>query len=840
MESRREFIKKAASLTGAAGLAAFMPPSIQRAFAINPAAGTTFLDAEHVVILMQENRSFDHCYGTLSGVRGFNDPRAVTLPDKRPVWLQTNEKGETYAPFRLNIKETNATWMGSLPHGWTDQVDARNGGRYDQWLIAKAPGRKDYKHMPLALGYYNRDDIPFYYSLADAFTICDQNFCSSLTGTTPNRLHLWTGKVREDAGSQARIRNEETDYSAEAQWKTFPERLEENGASWKIYQNEISVGVGFSGEEDDWLSNFTDNPIEWFTQYRVKFHPPYINYIPKKVELLNGQIKTGEEKLLTLTAGSEEYAQLKRRLDQGKKELEIIMNDAKVYTTENWNKLSQAEKNIHQKAFTTNVNDPDYHQLTSVSYDDNGTTREMKVPKGDVLHQFRKDVNEGTLPAVSWLVAPSNFSDHPGSPWYGAWYLSESMDILTKNPDVWKKTIFILCYDENDGYFDHVPPFVPPVPGKPETGSVSNGIDTSMEDVTLEMDLKRKPASHARGSAVGLGYRVPLVVASPWSRGGAVNSQVFDHTSIIMFLEKFLSHKTGKKIEETNISSWRRTVCGDLTSVFKPYNGETMKIPEFVKKKEFYEGIHKAQFKKLPVMPAPLSNDEIIKISAGKFITGRMPVQEKGTRPSSALPYELFVDGRLDLDRKSFVFTFVVKNEIFKDKAAGAPFNVYAFGKEWTTRNYAVGPGQRSDDAWPLSIFESGNYHFRVDGPNGFMREYKGSVDDRIYVSFGLEVDKESRYTGNAILTIITRPEESGVVEVIDNSYGQKKQVIRNKETTGLMTPNQLVIKSSKSSGWYDSTVRLSGTPFEVRLAGRIETGKESVTDPAIDRPFSS
>src|SRR5690625_6626030 len=82
----------------------------------------------------------------------------------------------------------------------------------------------------------------------------------------------------------------------------------------------------------------------------------------------------------------------------------------------------------------------------------------MQVPKGDVLYQFRKDVDEGKLPAVSWVVAPGKFSDHPGYPWYGAWYISEVMSILTKNPEVWKKTIFIINYDENDGYFDHIPP----------------------------------------------------------------------------------------------------------------------------------------------------------------------------------------------------------------------------------------------------------------------------------------------------------------------------------------------------------------------------------------------
>src|SRR6186997_2304686 len=98
MDNRREFIKKAAMLSGAAGIFNALPDSIQKALAIDPRVGSTYLDAEHVVILMQENRSFDHCFGTLQGVRGFNDPRAITLPNKSPVWLQTNEAGETFAP----------------------------------------------------------------------------------------------------------------------------------------------------------------------------------------------------------------------------------------------------------------------------------------------------------------------------------------------------------------------------------------------------------------------------------------------------------------------------------------------------------------------------------------------------------------------------------------------------------------------------------------------------------------------------------------------------------------------------------------------------------------------
>src|SRR5690242_14304871 len=133
MDSRRDFLKKLTLLSGGAGLMGIIPPSIQKALAINPDPGTTWLDAEHVVFLMQENRSFDHCFGTLQGVRGFNDPRTISLPDKNPVWLQTNADGQTFAPFRLDMHNSKATWMGGLPHSWSDQVDARNGGKYDKW-----------------------------------------------------------------------------------------------------------------------------------------------------------------------------------------------------------------------------------------------------------------------------------------------------------------------------------------------------------------------------------------------------------------------------------------------------------------------------------------------------------------------------------------------------------------------------------------------------------------------------------------------------------------------------------------------------------------------------------
>src|SRR5579863_8344519 len=139
-DTRREFLKKSAMLTAAAGAAQLFPELILRALAIEPPEGSTWQDAEHVVILMQENRSFDHMLGTLRGVRGYNDPRAIRLPNGNPVWLQSNKEGQTYAPFRLDIKNTKATWMDSLPHSWANQVNARNDGKFDKWLENKRSG----------------------------------------------------------------------------------------------------------------------------------------------------------------------------------------------------------------------------------------------------------------------------------------------------------------------------------------------------------------------------------------------------------------------------------------------------------------------------------------------------------------------------------------------------------------------------------------------------------------------------------------------------------------------------------------------------------------------------
>ncbi|OKS87506.1 phosphocholine-specific phospholipase C [Mucilaginibacter polytrichastri] len=853
MDNRRDFIKKAALLSGATGLFNVLPTSIQKALAIDPQPGSTYLDAEHIVILMQENRSFDHCYGTLRGVRGYNDPRAIDLPDKNKVWLQSNTKGETYAPFHLDIKNTKATWMSSLPHSWANQVNARNDGKFDQWLNVKQSGYKSYAHMPLTLGYHTRQDIPFYYALADSFTVCDQNFCSALTGTNPNRLFFWSGTIREEQNetAKANVWNDDMDYGT-LKWKTFPERLEENGVSWKCYQNEMSIDVGFKGEEDPWLSNFQDNPLEFFEQYNINLHPEHIAQLKKQLTTLPEEIAALQKQIAALPAGDAHIDHLQLQARQKQLDLDNIKKNAHLLEPGQFEKLSQHQQNIHLKAFDTNKRDPKYHTLTDLPYNDDGTPRSMKAPAGDVLHQFREDVKADKLPTVSWLTAPENFSDHPSAPWYGAWYVSEVMDILTQNPEVWKKTIFILTYDENDGYFDHVPPFTAPHSHKPGTGKVSEGIDTRVEYVTLEQEEARKdfPEKYDRECSIGLGFRVPMVIASPWSRGGWVNSEVFDHTSTLQFLEHFLDKKTGKKIKETNISDWRRNMCGNLTSAFRPHNNDKIADPEFLSKDVFLESIHKAQFKKLPGDFKILNKDEIAQINKAPHLSPYMPKQEKGIRAACALPYQLYADGKLSADKKAFEITFASKDTIFGEHTAGGPFNVYAPGKyihkddsqkfdNLRTWAYGVKPNDELSDQWPLHEFENANYHLRTYGPNGFFREFKGNAQDpaiETVFEYQPSLTSNKKLTGNVELKVKNLSKDTNyTIEVVDNAYktGKRKKLLVASGKDGAKT--SFVLDLTKSFGWYDFSIKVDGhNSFEKRYAGRVETGKSSFSDPVM------
>ena len=184
---------------------------------------------------------------------------------------------------------------------------------------------------------------------------------------------------------------------------------------------------------------------------------------------------------------------------------------------------------------------------------------------------FAADVAAGNLPQVSWIVAPTVQSEHPPFPVaVGEDYTAQIVSALMGNPKVWASTVFILSYDENGGYYDHVaPPTAPAGTAKEYVGDLP----------------------------IGLGFRVPTTVVSPWSRGGRVCSDVLDHTSTLLFLEKRFG------VEVPNISDWRRSTSGDLTTALD-FSGFDASVPALPATKERAAALT-AACQKLPAAKPP-------------------------------------------------------------------------------------------------------------------------------------------------------------------------------------------------------------------------------------------
>jgi phospholipase C len=835
MQTRRDFLKLAAMLSGASAVSGFIPDSIQRAYAIAPESGSTFLDAEHVVILMQENRSFDHMLGTLRGVRGFNDPRALRLPNGNSVFVQTDGSGASYAPWRLDIKDTRITWMGSIPHSRNSQVDAWNQGGHDGWIEAKRSGNHEYRSVPMTMGHYTREDLPFYYALADAFTVCDQNYCAVMTSTTPNRSTFWTGTVRDRQAKDSKVYMRNGEYERlQMPWKTFPERLQEAGINWKFYQNEVTYS-GLTDEHDAWLGNFGCNVLEFFAAYNIEAYPGFPLAIQAQISRETAQIAKLQDQAAK-ERDPQAASHILAQIEEAKKRVATLQLQDSGSGSGRYSQLTEAQRALHHAAFVTNAASPDSHELDELSFTSDGKPEKMVVPKGDIFYQFRKDVSEGKLPAISWLSSPEKFSDHPTSPWYGAWYVSEAMDILTKNPEVWKKTIFILTYDENDGYFDHAPSFVAADPKRPETGGASAGIDTGIEYTYAEDELAQGVAqTEARSGPIGMGYRVPTIIASPWTRGGWVNSQLFDHTSTLMFLENFIEKKYGKTVKEENISAWRRAVAGDLTSAFRPYDRKESEL-NFLDRNKFVTGIEQARYKEIPSNFRKLAANEIDDINRDLHHSSFTSYQEPGTRPACALPYELYAEGGLTQDGTQFELRLTAGNGVHGNKAAGAPFNVYlrnlneAGDGRFQAATYAVKAGDTLQQQFPLSLFAGSKYLIEVHAPNGFYRSFTGASDFR-HVQIHTEYEKRgASLTGNLVIHLHNTSSEELAITVADNSYktGTKRRMLDPDRASSL------VLNLKQSHGWYDFTVKVDGSGAEARFAGRVETGRPSWSDPLI------
>ncbi|GAN67299.1 phosphocholine-specific phospholipase C [Acetobacter orleanensis] len=825
MATRRDFLKYALLSGVAAGSASALPSSIRRAFAIAPEVGSTWKDAEHVVILMQENRSFDHVFGSLQGVRGFNDPRGMAQPNGNPVFMQSSQSGETYLPWRLNIQDTRVTWMGSIPHSRDSQVDAWNGGAHNGWIDAKKSHHKGYDRYPLTMGYYTREDLPFYYALADAFTVCDQNYCGAMTSTTPNRLLFMTGTVRDrqDTSSRVYMRNGEI-LEGGMTWGTFPERLEQAGVSWKYYQNELTQTGGMSEAERSWLSNFSTNVLECFDQYAVSANPGFQEWLDARLSDCREHLdRLNSREMLVSDTLAEKRVEAQMLMD-------VLMRRKQSAKTPD--KLTPEERSLFEKAFVINKADENYRKLEKLTFHDGGKTITMNAPKGDVLYQFRQDVKGGKLPSVSWLSAPEHFSDHPTSPWYGAWYVSEVMDILTENPEVWKKTIFIITYDENDGYFDHCCSYAAPDPHHPETGHSSSSIGLDgLEYTTAEDEIARGVPKHqARSGPIGLGFRVPMIVASPWSRGGWVNSQLFEHTSTLRFLEAFVQEKFGKKITETNISPWRRAISGDLTSCFRDYDGAVPSLP-FLQRDNYLQRVEDAKDRPMPSGFQTLDAGAVAELRESPEKLHQAMRQEPGYRSACALPYEPYCDGGVSRDGRHISLRLKAGTGLYGKRAAGLPFNVYRYTnpaeQAMQAGTYAVAAGDRLDVPCEMKTFASGQYDVAVHAPNGFYRRYKGRQN-------GLRIEAACQYLVGRKNDLVVSLTNHGT-DVADLVYtfkdGQVSKTVR-------LSPGQTRVLSfdlAQTAMWYDIALSArSEAEFLFQFAGRVETTRPSKTDMAM------
>lgn len=442
--TRRDLIKLAGAAVGTNLGGTFLSGCNGRASVGSPvptAACSKLGDIQHVVILIQENRSFDHYFGSYKGVRGFSDASAA-YQQPYPSNTTSPPLGKLL-PFHLDNSTINSACTPDITHDWVPQHQSWDNGAMDGFVTSRFPINAN--DAVLSMGYYNRGDLPYYYALADAFTICDNYFCSVIGPTDPNRLYTMAASI-DPAGQnggpliETLVTNRSSFYGR-LTYATMPEQLQARGISWKVYSS----------------------PDE---------------------TILNG----------------------------------ILSNNVLPYFK--------------------NFQDP-----SSVLYQ-NGLVPQFPT-------DFLSDVLTGNLPQVSWLIPSVITSDHPPAPAvFGESIVSLIVDALAANPALWAKTVLFLTYDENGGFFDHVSPLTAPA-GTPGEYLTAPSV----------------PDANAEGSPpilgpIGLGFRVPMIVVSPFSRGGFVSSDLFDHTSVLRFLETLFG------AEVPNLSAWRRAAVGDMTSAF--------------------------------------------------------------------------------------------------------------------------------------------------------------------------------------------------------------------------------------------------------------------------------
>ena len=543
----------------------------------------TIADVKHVVILMQENRSFDHYFGTLSGVRGFGDKQALTYQDGTSIFQQP-DAARTDLGYLLPYNLTEQV-DGDLDHSWDGDHEARNGGLWNDWVAAKTEE---------TMGYFTRDEIPFHYAVADAFTICDGYHQAIMGPTSPNRMYWWTGT---SSGFTSNPNDYEVDFGPDAgtaEVTTYPELLQKAGVDWQVYTNHQ---VGDSGSFPDFfLGDFGDNPLWFYQQYN------------------SSNSRSG---------GTGELA------DRG--------------AVTPWQ---------------TDAGAPPLSQAHAAY----------------VLSEFINDVKHNTLPQVSWIVAPAGYCEHPSyTPDYGAHYVNTVLQTLMSNPELWKNTALFVTYDEHDGFFDHQ---LPPVP------------EPTVTDEYID------------GQPIGPGTRVPMLICSPWTRGGYVDSNVYNHTSMLQFLAAW----TG--VKPANVTPWRASVTGDLTAAFD------FKHPDF------------SVPANIPTLEQTWALTQLTGGSTTPPAEGdqRMPAQEPGCRPHRPSVHQPFADATVN--RRTGHVTARLTNT----GRVGVSFAVYPDALlPAAPTPVTVLPSSRGAYVWDATA-TAGKYAFSVYGPDGFLTSFAGTV----------------------------------------------------------------------------------------------------------------
>lgn len=522
-------------------------------------------------------RSLDCNNDVNAQVRGFNDRAAPALKDGSPPFKQPfnghlHPIDKHLLPFHLSFNKSAASCMPAPEMAYPSDVGIINGGWLDAWNTAREPG--------FGMSYFDRTDLPFYYAMADSWSIGDQYFQSSQTATNPNRQFLFSGRncdgniTPPDNATAPTFCHLDDDESEGLKWETMAETLQAAGVTWRVLQ------------END---NFDDNAFEWFQTF--------IDSKPGSVLFDNG---------------------------------------------------------VH--------------------------------PVTDIVTAFSDLVTQDALPQVTWIIAPAALSEHANNhPADGEDLTARLLRVLGSNPAVYSKTVFILNYDEGGQFFDHH--WVPMPPSSPSEGKSSV---TTMGEL-LPISQQGVPA----GSPFGLGFRVPLIIVSPWTRGHLVYSEVCDHTSVIKFVEKRF------QVTCPNISPWRRSIVGDLTHAFDWMNPD-FSWPSLPDTKGNVNA-SAWQCAHLPPPKLPLFQS--------------MPVQETGGRVLRPLPYVLDIR-TIGTTAESLTLAFESRG------SQGAAFQVYNLADtSLPPRKYTVGAGLSLEDEWAL---QGGGYNIAAYGPNGFVRKFAG------------------------------------------------------------------------------------------------------------------